>query len=127
MSGSDYCFYRDAVIKHSDNPIVQEMDKNVIQFRKDDKLHPRNMNYCNNMMADVKRIGAMGYVIPAKSKYGNWYRNQVTNQLKYGINKPEWYEELKSVAHFFISKDNMYDKTIKRWSDDMKLDDESQK
>ena len=127
MSGSDYCFYRDAVIKHSDNPIVQEMDKIVIQFRKDDKLHPRNMNYCNNMMADVKRIGAMGYVIPAASKYGNWYRNQVTNQLKYGINKPEWYEELKSVAHFFISKDNMYDKTIKRWSDDMKLDDESQK
>lgn len=124
MSDSDYCFYRNAVTKHSDNSIVQEMDKIVVQFRKDDKLHPKNMDYCNNMMADVKLIGAMGYVIPTTSKYGNWYRNQVTNQLKYGITKPEWYEELKSVAHFFINKDNMYDKSLKRWSDDIPLDKE---
>ena len=85
------------------------------------------MNYCEDMMADVKRIGAMGYLIPPSSKYGNWYRGQVANQERYGITKPEWYEELKSVAHLFINKSNMYDKTIKRWRDDMKLDDEPQK
>ena len=127
LSNADYCFYRTAVLKHSENPIVAELEKAVIQFRKDDKLHPRNMNYCETMMADVKRIGAMGYLIPPTSKYGNWYRCQVANQERYGITKPKWYEELKSVAHLFINKSNMYDKTIKRWRDDMKLDDEPQK
>lgn len=124
LPNADYCFYRDAVLKHSENPIVAELEKAVIQFRKGDKLHPRNMNYCEDMMADVKRIGAMGYLIPMTSKYGNWYRNQVAKQERHGITKPEWYEELKSVAHLFINKSNMYDKTIKRWRDDMKLDNE---
>lgn len=124
MTPADYCFYRDALEKHSNEPIVQEMNRAVVQFRKDDRVHPHNMNHCNNMLADVKRIGAMGYLIPAISKYGRWYTGQVNSQLRRGIPKPEWYEELKSVAHFFINKNNMYDKTIKRWNDDINLDNE---
>ena len=127
LSGADYNFYRKAIAKHGDNPIVREMENKVIQFRNDDKLHPRNMNYCNNMIADVRRIGAMGYVIPTSSRYSNWYRGQIGYQLRNNIPKPDWYDELKEVAHIFTNKDNKYDKSLKRWSDDIKLDDEPQK
>ena len=127
LSGADYNFYRKAIAKHGDNPIVREMENKVIQFRNDDKLHPRNMNYCNNMIADVRRIGSMGYVIPTSSRYSNWYRGQIGYQLRNNIPKPDWYDELKEVAHIFTNKDNKYDKRLKRWNDDMKLDDEPQK
>ena len=127
LSGADYNFYRKAIAKHGDNPIVREMENNVIQFRNDHKLHPRNMNYCNNMIADVRRIGAMGYVIPTSSRYSNWYRGQIGYQLRNNIPKPDWYDELKEVAHIFTNKDNKYDKSLKRWNDDIKLDDEPQK
>ena len=85
------------------------------------------MDYCNDMMADVKRIGAMGYLIPASSKYSRWYRGQVNYQIRNNIPKPNWYDELLKVAYIFTNKDNKYDKSLKRWRDDMKLDDEPQK
>lgn len=121
LSAADYTFYIKAIRKH-DNPLVREMENKIKHFRKEDKHHPRNMDYNNSMIATVRRIGAMGYVIPSTSKYGRWYRQQVMYQINRNIPKSDWLRELESVSHLFINKNNMYDKTLKRWNDDIPLD-----
>lgn len=126
LSGADYCFYKKAVTKHRDNPLVIEMENKVTQFRNDDKFHPHDNEYCNNMLADIRRIGALGYIIPVGSKYNKWYRGQVNKQIRKGIPKPDWYEELKTIAHIFTNNNNRYDKNLKRWNDNMTLDNEPQ-
>ena len=126
LSGADYCFYKKAVTKHRDNPLVIEMENKVIQFRNDDKFYRHDNEYSNNMLADVRRIGALGYIIPSDSKYGRWYRGQVNKQISRGIPKPDWYEELKTIAHIFANNNNRYNKNLKRWNDNMTLDNEPQ-
>ena len=68
LSNSDYNFYRFAVTKYRDNPLVIEMENRVLKFRNDDKFHPHNKDYSNSMMANVRRIGALGYVHILKEK-----------------------------------------------------------
>ena len=126
LSGADYNFYRNAVTKHRDNTLVIEMENKVTQFRNDDKFHPHNNEYRNNMLANIRRIGALGYIIPVGSKYNKWYKGQVHSQIRRGIPKPDWYEELKTVAHIFTNNNNKYDKNLKRWNDNMTLDNEPQ-
>ena len=126
LSGADYNFYRKAVKEHRDNPLVIEMENKVIQFRNDDKFHPHDNEYCNNMLANIRRIGALGYIIPVGSKYNKWYRGQVHSQIRRGIPQPDWYEELKTIAHIFTTNNNRYDKNLKRWNDDMTLDNKTQ-
>ena len=78
------------------------------------------------MLANIRRIGALGYIIPVGSKYNKWYKGQVHSQIRRGIPKPDWYEELKTVAHIFTNNNNKYDKNLKRWNDNMTLDNEPQ-